>query len=395
MRMIRRSAALPATWLLAVSLQAQESARPLATGWEFVGLPILTFSSDEGVGYGAFAQVYNYGNGVLPYLYTIQPTLFLTTKGRRDFVVFFDAPTLLPNGWRLDVFAGREQQIANPYYGVGNATVYDSTLEQPPDAYYYRYGVVNFRTYANLQHKLGSRPARVLFGAGFGRATTDATPYDSGTTLLETELAGAPAPKGNVNFVRAGVVWDTRDREIGPARGTYADFIVQRVDELLGATTSYTRVTGTVRHYHSFSRRVVLAARTLVQQSSGDVPLYDLATILASYKGAEGVGGASSVRGWARNRFVGRGIVVANAELRWRAVDLTVLKKPVFLAAGGFVDAGRVWDGTIKPGELFSDMHTALGGALRIGLGQSFVISVDYGKSRESGQLYIGLGYPW
>ena len=374
---------------------AQAPERPAAKGWEFVGLPALNFSSDEGFGYGVLAQIYNYGSGVQPYRYTIQPTVFLTTKGRRDVVLFFDAPKLLPRDWRLDVNLSREQQLANPYYGVGNATVYDSTKERAPDPYFYRYGKVQFGLVSNLQHALGSRNARVLFGVGFTHANTDATPYDSGTTFLLAELAGAPAPEGNVNFVRAGLVWDTRDREIGPSRGTYADVIAQRVDKALGATTSYSRVTATVRQYVPLTPRLVAAARVLVQQSGGAVPLYDIATILASYKSAEGIGGASSVRGLARNRFVGKGIVLGNAELRWRFTDFTLRGKPSFLLASGFLDAGRVWNGAIQPGDVFSDLHVGYGGGLRIGLGQSFVVAIDYGKSSESSKLYIGLGYPF
>ena len=374
---------------------AQSAAPSGAKGWEIVGLPALNFSTDEGFGYGALAQIYNYGAGVQPYRYTIQPTLFLTTKGRRDVVVFFDAPKLLARDWRLDVNVSREQQLANPYYGVGNASVYDSTKERAPDAYYYRYGVVQYRLLTNLQHQLGSRPARVLIGMGFTHAKTDATPFDSGTTFLVSELAGAPAPEGNVNFVRAGLVWDTRDREIGPSRGTYADVIGQRVDKAIGATASYSRVTATVRQYVPLTPRLVGAARVLVQQTSGAVPLYDIATLLASYKSGEGIGGPNSVRGLAKNRFVGKGVVMGNAELRWRFTDFSLRGKPSFLLASGFLDAGRVWTGAIQPGEIFSDLHAGYGGGLRIGLGQSFVIAIDYGKSSESSQLYIGLGYPF
>src|SRR5882672_2530890 len=107
----------------------QNAERKTAVGWEFVGLPALNYNTDEGFGYGVLAEIYNYGNGLQPYKYTIQPTIFLTTKGRRDVVLFFDAPHVLPNDWRFDVSAAREQQLATPYYGVGNSTGYDSTLE--------------------------------------------------------------------------------------------------------------------------------------------------------------------------------------------------------------------------------------------------------------------------
>jgi hypothetical protein len=68
---------------------------PAPTGWELTGLPAINYDSDEGFGYGALFEAYNYGEGgYAPYRFTLQPTVFLTTGGRRDFTVFFDAPHL-------------------------------------------------------------------------------------------------------------------------------------------------------------------------------------------------------------------------------------------------------------------------------------------------------------
>jgi outer membrane protein assembly factor BamA len=372
---------------------AQSPQPKAAVGWEFVGIPALNFSTDEGLGYGALAEIYNYGNGLKPYKYTIQPIIFLTTKGRRDLVVFFDAPHVLPNRWRFDVTLAREQHRATPYYGIGNATVYDSTLELAPDDYYYRYEKVQLRVFANVQRPLGSAPARVLVGFGYTDVTTDATPFDSGTTLLTAHLGGSPAPVGNVGFVRAGVIWDTRDRESGPTRGTWAELLAQRVDDALGATNEFTRVTATVRHYIPLRDNLVAAFRVMAQQSSGDVPLFELNTLQSSYKNQEGLGGNNSVRGVAKNRFAGNGVMLANTELRWRFKEFSLRGKPAFLMASGFLDAGRVWTNSIQVGEIVKDLHAGYGGGLRVGLGPSFVVAFDYGRSSESSQLYIGLGY--
>src|SRR6478672_9722279 len=76
-------------------------------GLEKSALPAINFNSDEGFGYGVTAQAYQYGDGtVKPYLYTIQPLVFLTTKGRKEFSVFIDAPQLLPANWRMGLYAG-------------------------------------------------------------------------------------------------------------------------------------------------------------------------------------------------------------------------------------------------------------------------------------------------
>ncbi len=94
-------AAMLLTLSAASPLHAQESTGP--TVWEPTGLPALNYDSDEGFGYGVLFELYNYGDGgYSPYRFTIQPTVFLTTGGRRQFNLFFDAPHLLPEGWRID-----------------------------------------------------------------------------------------------------------------------------------------------------------------------------------------------------------------------------------------------------------------------------------------------------
>jgi len=174
---------------------AQVTAQQPSTGLEFNGLPALNYDSDEGFGYGVLTELYHYGNGaVQPYLWTLQPTVFLTTEGRRDLTVFFDSPALLGDGWRIDGFAGVERQIATPYYGIGNATPYAPALEDEPDPFYYRFGRERRSVSLNLQRDLLGSRLRLLFGAGMKHATLDARPEDRGSTLLERELQGAPPP---------------------------------------------------------------------------------------------------------------------------------------------------------------------------------------------------------
>jgi len=380
-----------------VSAQRTQSEKPPPKGWEFVGLPAVNFNSDEGVGYGALLEAYNYGNGVQPYRFTIQPIVFFTTKGRRDFVIFFDAPNFLRDKWRLDAFAGREQQLATPYYGIGNDAAFDELLEDPPNDYYYRYGRTQLRILANLQRKFGRFPARGLFGAGFADVRTDATPFDSGTTLLAQQLGSVPEPSGRLVYLRTGLVWDTRDREIAPSRGSYGDLLVQRVDRALGATNTYTRYTAIGRKYFPLRSHLVLAHRALVQKTDGNVPLYDLATVQTSFKQHEALGGSSSIRGLPKNRFVGKGIAFLNTDLRWRFLDFELRRKSAYLTWSGFFDVGRVWLSQMDLSEIGSGAHTGYGTGIRLGLGPNSAVGLDLARSPESKstQIYIGLGYPF
>src|SRR5690349_2825765 len=94
--------------LLAASTAAAQERRHV----EFSGIPALNFDADEGLGYGAIVQLYGYDANPGVYRWTLQPTLFFTTEGRRDYTVFFDAPSRLGQPWRLTAFAGREQQLS-------------------------------------------------------------------------------------------------------------------------------------------------------------------------------------------------------------------------------------------------------------------------------------------
>jgi outer membrane protein assembly factor BamA len=363
-------------------------------GIEVSGIPALNFDADEGFGYGAILALYDYDGARTTYSWTLQPTMFLTTEGRRDYTLFYDAPSRPGRAWRFTAFIGREQQLAAPYYGIGNATPYDPTVERGGTRYFYRYGHTRNRVSIDLQHALFHPSVRLLIGAGVSRESINLTPFDSGTTLIERDLSNVAPPAQRTNFARVGVTWDTRDREIGTQSGTWADALVQRVDKSLGATESYTRWTATVRHYQPLGGRVTFANRLLAQNISGDAPFYALSEIQTTQKWQDGLGGSSTVRGLPKDRYVGKGIVVSNNELRWRAADFGLVGRPSSLILSAFADAGRVWTNGIDASTVFEDLHAGYGGGARLSFGPSFVIALDAGHSSQStAPIYIGLGY--
>ena len=171
-------------------LHAQVSPGP--TGWEPRGLPALNYDSDEGFGYGVLLELYNYGDGgYSPYRFTIQPTVFLTTGGRRDFNLFFDAPHLLPEGWRIDALLRSERQFSIPYYGLGNFSLFGPRKKDMEGQYYYRFGGTRRRASVNIQRTLGDTPLRVLAGLGATRTKIDPLPKDAITTLLNEVIENA------------------------------------------------------------------------------------------------------------------------------------------------------------------------------------------------------------
>jgi len=380
-----------ATWLspLARSAHAQR-----LKGVEVSALPALNFDADEGIGYGALLALYASEPGATTYRWTLQPTVFLTTEGRRDYTLFFDAPSGSGHAWRKTLFVGHEQQLATPYYGMGNETPYDSSLEHGSTRYFYRYGRTRDRISFDLQHGLGSPSIRALIGAGVSNDAINLTPFDSGTTLLQRDLNNVTPAKTHTNFIRAGITWDSRDREIGPHSGTWADLLVSRTDKAFGASQSYTRWTATARHYQPLGRRLTLANRLLAQNTIGDAPFYVLSEIQGTMKSQDGLGGSGSVRGMPKDRYLGKGVLVSNNELRWRAAEFGLFGRQSSLVLSGFIDAGRVWSDGIDLSTALDELHAGYGGGARVGFGQSFIVAVDVGHSTQStAPIYIGLGY--
>ncbi len=382
-------------------LHGQESSA--STGWEPTGLPALNYDSDEGFGYGVLFELYNYGDGgYSPYRFTLQPTVFLTTGGRRQFTIFFDAPHLLSDGWRIDASLGDERQFSVPYYGLGNASVFDAALEDTEGQYYYRFGRAQRQAAVNVQRSLGDTPLRLLAGVGATHTDVDPLPKDATVTLLYQviENAGTPGsipetiPAGWSNHFRVGLVWDTRDRETGPHRGSWSEVLVQAVPEFLGSESGYLRWTLVDRRYVPLGDGLTFANRILVQDVEGEAPFYDLSTLQTSFKRREGLGGSRTLRGIPRNRYVGKGVFLWNAELRWRAAEFTFVGRSFHMILSAFVDTGRVWaDGPVL-GELLSDLHGSYGAGVRAGMGENFIAGLDVGRSStSSASIYINTGY--
>ena len=89
--------------LLAVApmtlLSAQEEQKEVKKGWTFGLLPCATYSVDNGFQYGAFGDVYYYGNGSTypDPLHKISWEASHFTKGKTRLYLGYDSKYLIPN----------------------------------------------------------------------------------------------------------------------------------------------------------------------------------------------------------------------------------------------------------------------------------------------------------
>jgi len=399
------------------------SAQDAPTGWSFGGVPAVAYNSDTGFLYGVILDVYNYGDGSQypDYLYTTRLTWTRTTKGSGENIIFFDSKYLLPGDVRITAEAAYLTEQALPFYGFNGEN--DPALEYEDDDDYvsrvfYRHERNITKLTADFQKSFLLPNLRGIVGLAY--YNTEVAPVDTAKLndgkdaedrlpVVETlydeyiqsgDIGELEALGGQTNYLKLGLVYDTRDNEPNPMKGIWSEALITLVPDALGNDFSYTLLTATHRQYFTLipedlSLAVRLAYQTVI---SGDIPFFMLPHFQSSFRATEGMGGSKSLRGILKNRLVGQSIAFSNLELRWKVLRTQLLGQNLYLALNGFVDAGMILDeyGWHDP-EIDQGLHMSYGGGLRIALNENFIVAVDYGLAADeldgTSGLYIGLGY--
>lgn len=119
---------------------------------------------------------------------------------------------------------------------------------------------------------------------------------------------GPKSDQGWVSGIAYNRLWDTRDFPFDPSTGTYFEGELELAPQFLGGSRSFIKLTADWRRYIPKGKTTVLATRLLLGTTFGDTPVFENFF----------VGGAETLRGYTIDRFVGRHMVVFNAELRRR-----------------------------------------------------------------------------
>ncbi len=410
------------------------------SGWSWGGVPAIAYNSDNGFTYGIIVQPFNYGDGSMypDYLFSIYTELSRTTKGG-GINTFFDSKYLMPADIRVTSELGLFTEQLLPFYGFNGAqSDYNELLEQQyldddetelNPAYksraYYRHAREQFRFTADFQKQILHPSVRGIAGIGFlnttvsgidleklndGQDDADKLPdvpglFDDYVTnhLIPAEEADG----GAANYLKLGVVYDTRDQEANPMSGMWTEALFLTAPEFLGTETPFSQLTLTHRQYFTLiEKNLSVAYRLGYQGALGDQPpFYMLPYYQSSYKMQEGLGGSKTLRGILKNRIVGAATGFANLEVRWKFYRGVVAGQNLYLALNGFADMGKVltpYEYPESSTRLYTPsgddvLHVAYGGGLRIALNENFIVAVDYGMAADAQDgnsgLYIGLGY--
>ena len=421
-------------------------------GWTFGALPVVSYDTDIGFQYGALANFFNYGDGSTypEYLQSIYLEWSRTTKGSGINRFYFDSEYLIPKiRTTADVSYLTEQAMQffgfNGYDAVYNSNWEDDSNEDYVSRVFYRHDRKIFRIMTSFQGRILPDTDKFRWLAGFayydntigsvdidrlnkGKSEDKQLPDVEGLydKYVRWDVIGEKESKGNkTTYLKAGLVLDSRDFEAFPTDGIWAEAIYSYAPSSLGdGKFDYSKLTLWWRHYLTLASKNLIFAYRLGYQGtmSGKVPFHmqpHIVPTIMTASTSQGLGGSKSLRGIMRNRVVGDGFVIGNAELRWKFINTEVLKQNLYIGTNLFFDIGRVvqeidvdisqekmdetaeypgqdlYEDYFAPGS--EDFHVSAGLGLKFGLNENFILSVDYGVATDNRDgksgLYITLNW--
>jgi outer membrane protein assembly factor BamA len=211
------------------------------------------------------------------------------------------------------------------------------------------------------------------------RGTADSLPFiQSEHPKLEGINGGAVLER------RLKLTYDTRDDEVFPTEGWYANLFGE-VGHSFTHSRTYSRTGFDARTYISFSdKRFITVLKGEFQLTAGHkVPFFAESTL----------GGENTLRGFGNYRFRDDGFILLNVEERIRLFKLHIFGVWSEWEAAPFVDVGRVYSSFSK--DFFNDYQINPGVGFRAIVQPNIVGRVDFGYGSEGLTAFVGLDFPF
>jgi outer membrane protein assembly factor BamA len=351
--------------------------------WSFLLLPYPMYNTLDGLSINLMGGWKKSApKGPIPVGLSIEPFASLATSGSRILSLTYDNSSRIP-GWRLLAIAAYEHNERAPYFGLGNASVVNDSLESANGGarHYYRYSLERTTGIVAVQRQVVG-PLRVHVAAQWRHY--DVQNLGGRPTALGADLARhftSDTGSKNGAEVRGALILDTRDEEASADHGILFQVIVARGLRVGGAgDIDYTRWAADAREYISLVRdsTLVLCARQAVQLSRDTLPFYLGYERLTTWRPEDGFGGATTLRQNLPGRWLGPNNALGSLDLRYKWWDLAIGLTPFRLWLVAHADAGRVWD--VRQHFQWSGFHTGFGvGAIaQFGRGSFFGLETGY-----------------
>jgi outer membrane protein assembly factor BamA len=433
--------------LFVLSLSAQEKEKKVKEGWKFGGaLPAVSYDTDLGFQYGVLAEFFNYGNPTIypKYYDHIYTEISRYTKGSGVYRLMFESNRIIPGvEWVVDL--SYLPDLANQFYGfngyesVFNKDWMDDEAADYKTRMFYRYERNQFRFKNDFLGKISGD--HLKWSAGFAfqnfsagsvninklnkgkeenplpEVTVEPGLFELYRDSLELITANE-ADGGWVNTLKAGIVWDSRDNKPNPMKGIWTEMGIEISPKFMGNDWGFSRFYITHRQYFTLVENDLSFAYRVGYQTtlSGQVPFFYQSQVITSRLTgyySEGLGGVQTLRGVMKNRVIGDGFILGNAELRWKPLYFKFLKQDCYLGLNLFYDMGMItksiefpddlqnrfdnemteynFDDFFNPGE--EKLHHSAGISIMPVINQNFVVAIDIGKAFNDQDGNIGFAF--
>lgn len=393
--------------LLAVAVSpalAAEQEQPPPTRTEPGVVPIIVYSSDQGLGLGAMGNLAHFEPDYDPYRWRVRVNAvafrrLVPSSVRWPLVaaaIGVDLPGLAEGKLRLDLLAYYLQHNNCAWYGLGNASSVASTVSDEWYWYVRRRPGARIRALVTLPHSV---EAFALLGVS--HTTVQAEPdsklsHDAagihGDDVASMIVGMRPHLLTDLAF---GITHDTRDNEFWPTEGLWNE-ISLRAGVLVPEQAEFAGANLALRGYlPALHGGLVFAQRLIADGIVGSPPFYELSRFGGSQPG-NGPGGHLVGRGFGLRRFHGKVKLLSTTELRAQVWNFQLTGLNAQFGPTGFLDLGRIWSDWSPDPELDGSglgLLVSGGGGVRLRWGESFVIRADLGFSREGRGLYFGAGH--
>ncbi len=397
------------------NLKAQDSIQVKKHKRYVVGfVPIIAYDADLGVRYGGVVNLFDKGKiqSDLEYNQYLFLRVVNTSKGTFQSHIVFDSETLIPKTKLLSEVTYMNDNLMDFFGFNGVETNFDNSFVDENNDFFIHHHFYSckrqwLRARIDFQPYIKSRKLRMLFGYSFHWFDYKSVEQNSlynyfkdWKILSANELSG-----GYVNQLTAGGIYEMRDSQINPKKGIWAESFVT-----LGYASNhepFSKWIFTYRHYFSLSKSTVLAARFSSQQKLfGYIPFYFMSVYQDSRMQQDGLGGAFTLRGIARNRVVADGYCLANIELKKKIFDKKILKLPIEIDLAltsdlAMITQKRKIDYSVIPSDELTKhfntdaplLYKSIGLGTYIIINKGSLITVNYAHSLHKnwgGGFYVG-----
>lgn len=343
-------------------------------GSEWYFMPILSYSTEAGMTFGAKAFHFKNNFRAKPFQYvldfggsysTLTRSYDIKAKGR-----FYD----IIKGVRIDFEAQKSHLLYGYFFGYGNGSVYDKDLEKNK-FYRLREEYAYLRT--SLHFEIGKR-----FDIGFGVSVTDAD-IELDNDILLGNFPNARYGLDSFDLVEATaeITYDGRDNSTAPYSGFYLRLDGSLCPKVFDTTYTFGRAGFDARLYFTIKplSMTTVALRAGGAKNWGDYPFFK----------AVRLGGSENLRGYTLNRFAGDAALFGQVEIRTYLAPIKLVF-PGRLGFHVFAEAGRVFTGLPHEPDKW---HPSYGGGLWISFAKRmFSTAVTVANSPDRFSVFVTFG---